>query len=191
MIIAGVDDTGRGPLAGPLLVAAVILDPQRPIDGLDDSKKLTPARREALAPLIRERAIAFHLVVIEPERIDRLNIFQATLAGMREALQGLSIKPGHARIDGNKLPKDLPCSADAIVGGDALFAEISAASILAKVERDRLMVELDALYPEYGFASHKGYPTPEHLAALAKHGPCPAHRRSYAPVRAVMAPKLF
>ena len=191
MWIAGVDEAGRGPLAGPLLVAAVILDPSRPIDGLDDSKKLTAARRETLAPIIRERAICFHLVVMTPDRIDRLNIFQATMAGMREALQGLTIAPGHARIDGNKLPKDLPCTADAIVGGDALHAEISAASILAKVERDRLMIELDALYPEYGFASHKGYPTPEHLAALAKHGPSPAHRRSYAPVRAVLAPGLF
>ena len=183
IFVAGVDEAGRGPLAGPLAVAAVILDPDRPIAGLNDSKKLSEARREALFPLIIERALAFCVVLIEPDEIDRLNIFQATMAGMSRAVAGLKPAAHEALIDGNKLPKDLPCHGRAIVGGDALEPAISAASILAKVSRDRLMVALDAVHPGYGFAVHKGYPTPAHLAALQQLGPCVQHRRSFAPVR--------
>ena len=183
IFVAGVDEAGRGPLAGPLAVAAVILDPERPIAGLNDSKKLSEARREALFPLIIERALAFCIVLIEPDEIDRLNIFQATMAGMSRAVAGLKPDAHEALIDGNKLPKDLPCRGRAIVGGDALEPAISAASILAKVSRDRLMVALDAVHPGYGFAVHKGYPTPAHLAALQQLGPCVQHRRSFAPVR--------
>lgn len=182
-VIAGVDEAGRGPLAGPVAVAAVILDPNRPIDGLDDSKKLTEARREALAPLIRQHALAWHIEFVEADEIDDLNILQATLAGMRRALLGLDIAPTLARIDGNRLPKDLPCAAEALIGGDALDPAIMAASILAKTARDARLRDLDTEFPQYGFAKHKGYPSPGHLAALREHGPCPAHRRSYAPVR--------
>lgn len=183
IFIAGVDEAGRGPLAGPLAVAAVILDPDRPIAGLNDSKKLSEARREALYPLIIERALAYCVVLVEPDEIDRLNIFQATMAGMSRAVAGLAPAAHAALIDGNKLPKDLPCPGRAIVGGDALEPAISAASILAKVSRDRLMVALDAIHPGYGFAVHKGYPTPAHLSALQQLGPCAQHRRSFAPVR--------
>ena len=182
-LVAGVDEAGRGPLAGPVAVAAVILDPAHPIDGLDDSKKLTEARREALAPLIRERALAWHVEFVEAGEIDDLNILQATLAGMRRALLGLAPAPTFARIDGNRLPKGLPCPAEALIGGDALDSAIMAASILAKTARDARLRELDLEFPQYGFARHKGYPSPGHLAALREHGPCPAHRRSYAPVR--------
>jgi ribonuclease HII len=181
--IAGVDEAGRGPLAGPVVVAAVVLDPLKPIDGLDDSKKLSEARREKLYPLIIERAWAYSVVVIEPEEIDQLNIFQATMAGMSRAIAGLMPAATEALIDGNKLPKDLPCPGRAIVGGDALEPAISAASILAKVSRDRLMVAMEAQHPGYGFAVHKGYPTPAHLAALERLGPCSQHRRSFAPVK--------
>ena len=186
IFIAGVDEAGRGPLAGPLAVAAVILDPDRPIAGLNDSKKLSEARREALFPLIIERALAFCVVLIEPDEIDRLNIFQATMTGMSRAVAGLKPAAREALIDGNKLPKDLPCHGRAIVGGDALEPAISAASILAKVTRDRLMVALDAVHPGYGFAEHKGYPTPVHLAALQQLGPCVQHRCSFAPVRRLL-----
>jgi ribonuclease HII len=186
MLTAGVDEAGRGPLAGPLAVAAVILDPARPIIGLNDSKKLSQARREALYPQIIERALAYCIVLIEPDEIDRLNIFQATMAGMSRAVAGLVPSARAALIDGNKLPKDLPCPGRAIVGGDALEPAISAASILAKVSRDRLMVALDGAHPGYGFAVHKGYPTPAHLAALRQLGPCPQHRRSFAPVRSLL-----
>ncbi len=190
--IAGVDEAGRGPLAGPLVVAAVILDPRRPIDGIGDSKALSEARRNELAPLIRERALACSVVVVDAAEIDRLNIFQATLAGMARALAALSPVPDEALIDGKHVPKSpLPCMARAIIGGDACEPAIGAASILAKVTRDALLTALDADYPEYGFARHKGYPTPEHLAALRRHGPCPAHRRSFAPVRTLLAPNLF
>lgn len=183
MLIAGVDEAGRGPLAGPVAVAAVILDPARPIDGLDDSKKLSEKRREALAPLIRERALAWHVEFVEADEIDTLNILQATLAGMSRALAALAPTPGLARIDGNRLPKALCCPAEALVGGDAIEPAIMAASILAKTARDGRLRELDALFPQYGFAGHKGYPSPAHLAALAAHGPCPEHRRSFAPVQ--------
>ena len=187
VLVAGVDEAGRGPLAGPLAVAAVILDPARPIIGLNDSKKLSEKRRETLYPQIVERALAYCIVLIERDEIDRLNIFQATMTGMSRAVAGLAPAAIEALIDGNKLPRDLPCRGRAIVGGDALEPAISAASILAKVTRDRLMVELDAIYPGYGFAVHKGYPTAAHFAALKRLGPCPQHRRSFAPVRVLLA----
>nr|WP_329742793.1 ribonuclease HII [Dyella sp. A6] len=186
-LTAGVDEAGRGPLAGPVAVAAVILDPARPIPGLDDSKKLSEKKREALYPRIIEQALAWHIVLVEVKEIDTLNIFQATMAGMCRAVSGLPVMPHEALIDGNKLPPGLPCAGRAIVGGDALEPSISAASILAKVTRDRWMTALDADYPGYGFAIHKGYPTPAHLAALQQLGPCPQHRRSFAPVRALLA----
>lgn len=186
LLVAGVDEAGRGPLAGPVAVAAVILDPARPIAGLNDSKKLSEARREALYPLIVERALAWRIEFVEAGEIDRLNILQATLEGMRRAVAGLRPAAAHARIDGNKVPKGMRCPAEAIVGGDAIEPAIMAASILAKVARDRTMLKLDEEWPQYGFARHKGYPTAEHLAALAEHGPCPQHRRSFAPVRVAL-----
>jgi ribonuclease HII len=182
--IAGVDEAGRGPLAGPVAVAAVILDPSRPrIRGLDDSKKLTHAKREALYEKIVERALSYSIVMVMSDEIDRINIFQATMTGMSRALAGLTPSAHEAWIDGNALPRDLPCAGRAIIGGDALEPAISAASILAKVTRDRWMVELDRQHPGYGFAEHKGYGTPAHLAALQRLGPCPHHRRSFAPVK--------
>jgi len=186
MLMAGVDEAGRGPLAGPLAVAAVILDPARPIEGLDDSKKLTELRRETLYAQIVSRALAWSVVLIEVDEIDRINIFQATMAGMSRAVSRLPVTAQHALIDGNQLPKDLPCPGRAIIGGDALEPAISAASILAKVTRDRLMHALDQQHPGYGFARHKGYSTPAHLAALKQLGPCPQHRRSFAPVRLML-----
>jgi ribonuclease HII len=190
-LTAGVDEAGRGPLAGPLVVAAVILDPARRIDGIDDSKALGAEEREALYARIVRRAAHWSVVVIEVEEIDRLNIFHATMAGMTRALATLGVAPELALIDGNAIPRGLPWPARAIVGGDATRRAIGAASILAKVTRDRLMVGLDALHPQYGFARHKGYSTPEHLDALRTHGPCPIHRRSYAPVREAATPSLF
>jgi len=181
--IAGVDEAGRGPLAGPLTVAAVILDPARPIPGLNDSKQLSEQRREALYPQIIERALVWHIECIQATEIDQLNILQATMTGMRRALLALSPAPTHALIDGNRLPRDLPCPANAIIGGDAIEPSIMAASILAKVARDRHMQALHNEYPHYGFDRHKGYPTAAHRQALIEHGPCPEHRRSYAPVR--------
>lgn len=189
--IAGIDEAGRGPLAGPVVVAAVILDPARTIRGLDDSKRLAGDRRETLYARIVERALAWRIVFVEHSRIDRMNIFQATMQGMCEAANGLEPGAQHILVDGNKLPPGLPCAAQALVGGDALEPCISAASILAKVARDRYMAELDTRHPGYGFARHKGYPTPEHLAALQRLGPCPEHRRSFAPVRKCMEPDLF
>lgn len=186
-LVAGVDEAGRGPLAGPVTVAAVILDPARPIDGLNDSKKLSEKKREALAPLIRERALAWYVEFVEATEIDALNILQATLTGMRRALLALSPAPTFARIDGNRLPLDLPCPAEALVGGDALEPAIMAASILAKTTRDARLLQLDRRYPEYGFAKHKGYPSPAHLSALQRYGPCPEHRQSYAPVKRALA----
>ena len=181
--IAGVDEAGRGPLAGPLVVAAVILDPARPIEGLGDSKQLSEKRLEALFDQIIERALAWRIVYIEPAEIDALNIYRATLEGMRRAVCGLPFPPARARIDGNAIPPGLPCPAEAWVKGDARDPAIGAASILAKVSRDRSLLELDRRYPGYGFAAHKGYPVPVHLEALAKLGPCPAHRLSFRPVR--------
>ena len=189
--IAGVDEAGRGPLAGPLVVAAVILDPARPIDGIGDSKALTERHREALFPLIIERAVAYCIREINVDAIDRLNIFHATMRGMCDAVRGLAVLPELARIDGNRIPPGLPCQAEAWIGGDARDAAIGAASILAKVTRDRLMLELHERFPHYGFARHKGYGTAEHLAALREHGPCPAHRRSFAPVKLCGATDLF
>ncbi|MFT3790083.1 MAG: ribonuclease HII [Rudaea sp.] len=181
--IAGVDEAGRGPLAGPVVVAAVILDPQRPIAGVADSKTLSPARREKLAVEIRAHALAWSVVEVGVAEIDALNILHASLVGMSRALRALTLRPRLALIDGNKLPRDLPCAGKAIVDGDALEPVIGAASILAKVARDALMRELDALHPGYGFAIHKGYPTAAHRAALERLGPCAQHRRSFAPVR--------
>jgi ribonuclease HII len=183
--VAGVDEAGRGPLAGPVAVAAVILDPARPIDGLADSKQLSAKRRDVLYALIVERAIAHAVVCVEAAEIDRINILNATLSGMVRALASLAFTPSLALIDGNRLPKPLPCPARAIVGGDASEPAISAASILAKVTRDRILCDYETRWPGYGFARHKGYPTPEHLDALARLGPCPEHRRSFAPVRKV------
>lgn len=186
MIVAGVDEAGRGPLAGPVVVAAVVLNPERLIDGLDDSKKLNEKRREELFPLIIERSLAWSVVAIEPAEIDRINILQATLLGMQQAVGQLLPPPSLALIDGNQAPQ-LDCAVRTIVQGDSLEPAISAASILAKVTRDRLMKKLHINYPDYGFDRHKGYPTADHLARLARYGPCPIHRRSFAPVRKVTA----
>ncbi len=176
---AGVDEAGRGPLAGPVVAAAVVLD--APIPGLDDSKRLSPARREALAAQIQQQARACALGLAAPAEIDALNIHHATLLAMSRALEGLGLEPSEVLVDGRFTPT-LRVPARAIVGGDGCIAEISAASILAKTARDAMLCELDARYPAYGFARHKGYPTPQHLQALAEHGPCPEHRRSFAPV---------
>ncbi|CAK0746684.1 RNase HII [Gammaproteobacteria bacterium] len=186
MWIAGVDEAGRGPLAGPVYAAAVILDPAHPIAGLADSKKLSPARREILAVTIRERALAYAVARAEVEEIDRLNILHASLLAMVRAVVDLSIAPQLVLVDGNRCPTGLPCPARAIVKGDATEPAISAASILAKVARDAVMLDLDAAWPGYDFARHKGYPTADHLAVLARLGPCPEHRRSFAPVREVL-----
>ncbi len=184
-LVAGVDEAGRGPLAGPVVAAAVVLDPRAPIDGLRDSKQLTAAARERLAGLIRERAYAWSVGRADAGDIDRINILQATLLAMTRAVAGLPICPRHVLVDGLHCPR-VACSVEAVVGGDRRFASISAASILAKVTRDAEMVELDCRYPQYGFRQHKGYPTREHRDALRRHGPCPFHRRSFAPVRAAI-----
>ena len=183
--VAGVDEAGRGPLAGPVVVAAVILNPQRPIAGLDDSKKLSERRREALFPLIRERSLAWSIVEVGIDEIDRINILQATMLGMKRAVEDLSPAPALALIDGNRAP-DLNCDVQTLVQGDSLEPAISAASILAKVTRDRLMKEMHLVYPCYGFDRHKGYPTAEHLRLLRENGPCAIHRRSFAPVRELL-----
>lgn len=187
-IIAGVDEVGRGPLVGAVVTAAVILDPLNPIAGLADSKKLSEKRRLALFDEIKEKALCWSLGRAEPEEIDQLNILHATLLAMQRAVAGLSVKPELALIDGNRCPP-LPMAAQSVVKGDSLVAEISAASILAKVTRDQEMAELDALYPGYGFAKHKGYPTPLHREKLALLGPTPFHRRSFAPVRQALEAK--
>ena len=184
-LICGVDEAGRGPLAGPVVAAAVILDPRQPIDGLNDSKKLTAARREMLAVEIREKALAWAVAEASVEEIDRLNILQASLLAMQRAVSGLSLMPEKALVDGNKCPV-LACPVEAIVGGDGKLAAIAAASILAKTVRDAQMQELHVLYPQYGFDRHKGYPTALHLAALREHGISPVHRRSYGPVAQLM-----
>ena len=182
--IAGVDEAGRGPLAGPVVVAAVVFPATRtPVNGLDDSKRLSPARREALFPRIVERALAWHVAAVEVDDIDRLNIYHATMLGMRLCIEAVQHACDLVRVDGNALPKGLTCRAEALVGGDARERAIMAASILAKVTRDARMRELHARYPQYGFDRHKGYSCPEHFAALRAHGPCPEHRRSFAPVR--------
>ena len=181
VLVCGVDEAGRGPLAGPVVAAAVILDVRRPVAGLADSKALSPQRRDALAALIRERALAWSTASAEVDEIDALNILEATMLAMRRAVEALAIAPQEALVDGNRCPR-LACGVRAIVKGDRDVPAISAASILAKTTRDAMLVELDRAWPQYGFAQHKGYGTPEHLAALQRHGPCPAHRRSFAPV---------
>ena len=182
--VAGVDEAGRGPLAGPVTAAAVILDPKKPLRGLDDSKKLSSAARNDLFELICARALAVGVGMASAEEIDRVNIRNATFLAMRRALQALALPPAHALIDGNAAPREAPCLVQTIVKGDAISLSISAASIIAKVTRDRLMERLHEAYPLYGFADHMGYGTPAHLAALRAHGPCPYHRYSFAPVRA-------
>jgi len=189
--VAGIDEAGRGPLAGPVVVAAVILNPARRIRGLADSKVLKREERERLAPTIRERALAFSIIAVEAGDIDRVNILQATMIGMTRAALSLSTIPGMVLIDGNRVPADMCFPSRAIVKGDATEPCISAASILAKTYRDALMTEWDAHYPGYGFAQHFGYPTPEHLQRLRSMGPCPLHRRSFAPVRDCMQSGLF
>ena len=181
-IVAGVDEVGRGPLCGPVVTAAVILDPLRPIAGLNDSKKLTEKKREALFVEIQEKALAWCISRAYVEEIDQLNILHATMLAMQRAVAGLAIQPDLALIDGNRCPQ-LPMAAEAIVQGDGLVAEISAASILAKVSRDREMAVLDAQYPGYGIAKHQGSPTPAPLKALQELGPTPIYRRTFAPVR--------
>lgn len=181
VLVAGVDEAGRGPLAGPVVAAAVILDPKRRIRGLADSKVLAPERREELAVLIRERSVAWATGSADVEEIDRINIFHATMLAMTRAVAALPVPPDEALIDGNSCPS-LACKVRAIVKGDRDVKAISAASIIAKTTRDAMLRELDKVYPQYGFAQHKGYGTPDHLAALDRHGPCPVHRRSFAPV---------
>lgn len=185
-LLAGVDEVGRGPLAGDVVAAAVILNDKKPIIGLADSKKLSEKKRESLFEEIRDKAIAFCVARASVAEIDQLNILHASLLAMRRAVEGLHIEPHHVLVDGNRLPQ-WRYSSEAVVQGDATIAAISAASILAKVTRDREMCELDNLYPGYGFAVHKGYPTKLHLAALQSMGPTPIHRRGYAPVREVLA----
>ncbi len=186
-LLAGVDEAGRGPLAGPVVAAAVILDPERPIPGLDDSKALTEAKREALYREIVEKALAWGVGRAEVEEIDCINILQATLLAMQRAVAVLDPAPDHALVDGNQCPT-LACTVEYVIGGDAIVPAISAASIIAKVTRDREMVELDARYPGYGLAGHKGYSTKTHLEALQALGPSPIHRRSFAPVRRLLEP---
>ncbi len=185
---AGVDEAGRGPLAGPVVVAAVILPSNHELDSLDDSKRLTVLKRERLAPQIENQAIAYAVEYVEVDEIDRVNILQATMNGMQRAVENLQPAPQHALIDGNRAP-GLPCKVTTVVGGDALIASISAASVLAKVYRDRLMLSMHDLYPDYGFDRHKGYPTAFHLERLEALGPCPIHRKSFAPVRKVIGLK--
>ena len=183
--VAGVDEAGRGPLAGPVIAGAVILDPEKPIAGLRDSKRLSASRRDELYDQIRERALAWAVGRAEVEEIDRINILQATMLAMRRAVEALQPFADHALIDGNRCP-DLYCTAQAIIKGDSKVLAISAASIVAKVTRDREMVELDRSYPGYGLARHKGYPSKAHIEALESLGVTPVHRRSYAPVRRVI-----
>lgn len=184
-IVCGIDEAGRGPLAGPVCAAAVILDPKRPIEGLNDSKQLSEKRRDALAPLIRENAIAWAIGWASVEEIDEINIRQANFRAMKRAFSGLSVKPSLALVDG-KDPPPLTCKVMTIIGGDALEPCISAASILAKTARDARMVELCAQYPGYGFSKHKGYGSAAHMEALKRLGPSPVHRRTFAPVRALL-----
>ena len=184
-LMAGVDEAGRGPLAGPVVAAAVILDELQPIKGLADSKKLTALKRERLYDEIRAKALCCSIAQASVDEIDRLNILQATMLAMQRAVAGLRLKPTKVLVDGNRIPK-LDVLAEAIVKGDALVPAISAASILAKVHRDRWCAELHLQYPAYGFDGHKGYGTAEHMAALRTHGACPAHRKSFAPVAEVL-----
>ena len=184
-LVAGVDEAGRGPLMGPVVAAAVILDDLHPIKGLADSKKLTALRREKLYDEIRAKALCFSIAQASAAEIDEINILQATMLAMRRAVEGLRLKPTKVLVDGNRIPT-LVIVAEAMVGGDALVPAISAASILAKVWRDRWCQEMDLAYPQYGFASHKGYGTAEHVVVLQQHGACPEHRRTFAPVARVL-----
>jgi ribonuclease HII len=192
-LMAGVDEAGRGPLAGPVVAAAVILNPQDPIAGLADSKKLSEARREKLFPQVKARSLAWAVAWSDADEIDSLNILHATMLAMRRSLLGLAVMPDHVQVDGNRCPSlagtGLSCTIEAIVGGDALVPEISAASILAKVTRDRMMKGLDVVYPGYGFAGHKGYPTAAHRKCLEQIGPSPIHRRTFSPVSAFFGGK--
>ncbi len=185
IILAGVDEAGRGPLAGPVVAAAVVLNPAYPIDGLADSKTLSAPRREVLASVIRQHATTWAVGMASVEEIDRLNILQATLLAMQRAVQGLGTTPGLVLVDGNRAPR-LSCPVRTVVRGDATIESISAASILAKVARDAILQGLDVLYPGYGFAIHKGYPTATHQQALRELGPSPVHRRSFAPVKRLL-----
>ena len=182
LLEAGVDEAGRGPLAGPVVVAAVILPAVYKLESLDDSKRISAVKRELLAPRIEAQAIAYAVEFVEADEIDRVNILQATLNGMKRAVEKLDPAPHRAMIDGNRAPI-LSCEVTTVIGGDRLIASISAASILAKVYRDRLMLSMHDLYPDYGFDRHKGYPTAHHLDRLKTLGPCPIHRKSFAPVR--------
>jgi len=190
LLTAGVDEAGRGPLAGPVVAAAVILDPRKHIAGLDDSKKLSEKRREALYPEILERCLAWAIVEVSAAEIDQINILQATLAGMKRAVEQLSPAPQLALVDGNR-PPALACEVKTIIQGDSLVPAISAASILAKVSRDRLMKKMNLKYPGYGFDRHKGYPTADHLRCLQELGPCEIHRKSFAPVQSALAQRVL
>jgi len=191
ILICGVDEAGRGPLAGPVYAAAVILDPARPIAGLKDSKKLSAARRDVLAAAIKTDALAWAIAAASEEEIDRLNILHATMLAMRRAILALHPAAQEALIDGNRCPEQLPIPARAIVKGDALEPCISAASILAKTERDKVLRALADKYPEYGFDRHAGYPTADHLAALERYGPCAVHRKSFGPVQRILQKTLI
>ena len=184
-VVCGVDEVGRGPLAGPVIAAAVVLDPDRPIKGLRDSKKVSEKKRNILNLEIREKALSWCIARADVAEIDELNILHASLLAMKRAVEGLELAAHHALVDGNRIP-DLSCSAEAIVGGDNLVDCISAASIIAKVERDNEMVDMDSLYPGYGLAKHKGYPTKVHLQALQSLGVTDIHRRSFSPVRRIL-----
>ena len=185
-VLAGVDEVGRGPLCGPVVTAAVILDPNRPIDGLNDSKKLSEKKREALFDVIKANALAWSIGRAEVHEIDALNILHATMLAMRRAVLGLAVEPECVLVDGNRCP-DLPYRTESVIKGDSKVAAIAAASVLAKVTRDREMVALDNEFPGYGIAGHKGYPTKVHMAALRELGPTPAHRRSFKPVRELLS----
>ena len=190
LIYCGVDEAGAGPLCGDVVAAAVILDPNNPITGLNDSKKLSEKKREALFPEIKEKALAYCIARASAEEIDDINILHARMLAMTRAVNGLTLnkpkKLDHAMIDGNRLPKDLVCDASFVIKGDALVASIAAASVLAKVQRDHEMVALDKKHPQYGFAKHKGYPTKAHIAALTEHGPLSFYRKTFGPVKALL-----
>ncbi len=186
IIYCGVDEAGAGPLCGDVVAAAVILDPNNPIAGLNDSKKLSEKKREALFPEIKEKALAYCITRASVEEIDEINILHARMLAMTRAVNGLTVKPQHAMIDGNRLPLNLCCDATAIIKGDALVASIAAASVLAKVQRDHEMVALDKIYPQYGLAKHKGYPTKAHIEALNEFGPTEIYRKTFGPVKALL-----
>jgi len=188
LLTAGVDEVGRGPLAGPVVAAAVILDPERPIEGLADSKKLSEKKREFLYPQIIESVLSYSIAQASVDEIDDINILQASLLAMKRAIEGLDVTPEHVLVDGNKAP-DIAISVDTIVKGDSKIASISAASILAKVERDRMMVEYHELYPQFSFHKHKAYGSKQHMAELNEFGPLPVHRKTFAPVRRLLERK--